>query len=133
MKTHLIAPLAAIYRDEKQGEQVRGFATDTLADYLSDDAEGLFNLLIDANEKQFGPIFGRLMLHREDAITLGNAQFNKTIPDNASKESLAMRQANATAMLLRMDAAESVWPLLKHSSVPRVRSYIIHWLGPPGR
>jgi formylglycine-generating enzyme required for sulfatase activity len=34
--------------------------------------------------------------------------------------------------LLRMDAAEQMWPLLKHSADPRVRSYIIHWLSPRG-
>jgi formylglycine-generating enzyme required for sulfatase activity len=48
------------------------------------------------------------------------------------KESLAMRQANAAVMLLRMDAAEQMWLLLKHSPDPRVRSYIIHWLSPRG-
>jgi hypothetical protein len=35
-------------------------------------------------------------------------------------------------MLLWMDAAEKVWPLLKHSPDPRARSYIIHWLSPRG-
>ncbi|MGE0758275.1 MAG: SUMF1/EgtB/PvdO family nonheme iron enzyme, partial [Pirellulaceae bacterium] len=132
---HLTGPLAAIYRDAKQGEQVRGFATDTLADYLSDDAGGLFDLLADANEKQFAPMFGKLSDHRERAISLGNAEVSKTPDKEASeddKEALAMRQANATVMLLRMDAAENVWPLLKHSPDPRVRSYIIHWLGPRG-
>ncbi|TWU28886.1 Serine/threonine-protein kinase PknB [Novipirellula artificiosorum] len=273
VKDDLTAPLAAIYRDANKGEQVRGFATDTLADYLSDDAEVLFDLLADANESQFGPMFGKLTTHRERAITLGNAEVSKTLlpptmdwtvrfyerditeppqppadwevvlespvldelrtaqldlrerkesptpptdkvpseffatvattemtlddaeyslsitfddgvrvwlddkqvfenwavngattktvtiqgqsgqhtlkvehfqmgggyalavgiqlPEDA-KETLAMRQANAAVMLLRMDAAENVWPLLKHSPDPRVRSYIIHWLSPRG-
>jgi hypothetical protein len=272
-KAHLTAPLAAIYRDITKGEQVRGFATVTLADYLSDDADRLFDLLADANEKQFGPMFGKLTTHREKAITLGNAEVSKTLlpptmdwtvrfyqwesteenqppadweaildspvldemrtarlnlqagkespppptdkvpsdffatlattevtledaeysltitfndgvrvwldneqvfenwaanarrkktvtiqgrsgqhtlkvehfqmgggyalkvgihyPKDA-KESLAMRQANAAVMLLRMDAAEQMWPLLKHSADPRVRSYIIHWLSSRG-
>jgi hypothetical protein len=42
VKAHLTAALAVIYRVDKRGEQVRSFATDTLAGYLSDDAEGLF-------------------------------------------------------------------------------------------
>ncbi len=69
------------------------------------------------------------------AIALGNAEVAKTLCTDASeddKEALAMRQANAAVMLLRMDAAEQVWPLLKHSPDPRVRSYIIHWLSPRG-
>jgi serine/threonine protein kinase/formylglycine-generating enzyme required for sulfatase activity len=135
VKDDLTAPLVAIYRDANKGEQVRAFATDTLADYLSDDAEGLFDLLVDANEKRFGPLFGKLTTRRERAIALGNAEVAKSIPEDASevdKERMAMRQANAAVMLLRMEAAESVWPLLKHSPDPRVRSYIIHWLSPRG-
>ncbi len=135
IKAQLTASLATIYRDANKGEQVRGFATDTLADYLSDDAEGLFDLLADANEKQFAPLFGKLTGQRDKAIALGNDEVANSIPKDASeadKEALAMRQANAAVMLLRMDAAENVWPLLKHSPDPRVRSYIIHWLSPRG-
>ena len=135
VKDHLVEPLSTIYRNPDAGEQVRSFATDTLADYLSDDAEELFDLLADANEKQFGPIFGKLTAHQERAIALGNAEVAKTLAEDASeadKEALAMRQANAAVMLLRMDAADQVWPLLKHSPDPRVRSYIIHWLSPRG-
>ena len=135
VKDHLTAALVVIYRDANKGEQVRGFATDTLADYLSDDADGLFDLLVDANETQFAPMFEKLTAHQEQAVALGTAEVAKTPTNDASedaKEVLAMRQANAAVMLLRMDAAEQVWPLLKHSPDPRVRSYIIHWLGPRG-
>ena len=131
VKAHLTASLAAIYRDHKQGEQVRGFATDTLADYLSNDAEGLFDLLAVDNEMQFGPIFSKLSNHREHAIRLGNAEVAKTLAKDASEDD-KIHQANAAVMLLRMDAADQVWPLLKHSPDPRVRSYIIHWLSPLG-
>lgn len=44
------------------------------------------------------------------------------------KEMLAKRQANAAVALLKMGKPESVWPLLKHSPDPRVRSWIIHKL-----
>ncbi|MDA0283859.1 MAG: SUMF1/EgtB/PvdO family nonheme iron enzyme, partial [Planctomycetota bacterium] len=135
VKDHLTSALSTIYRNPKAGEQVRSFATDTLTDYLADDANELFRLLADANEKQFGTVFKRLALHREQAVALGNAEVAKTIPADASerdKEAVAMRQANAAVMLLKMDAAENVWPLLQHSPDPRVRSYIIHWLSPRG-
>jgi eukaryotic-like serine/threonine-protein kinase len=112
---------------------VRSFATDTLADYLSDNPDGLFDLLADANEKQFAVIFKKLDSHLEKSVALGNAEVVKLLPEDATetdKESLAIRQANAAVMLLKMDAPDQVWPLLKHSSDPRVRSYIIHWLSP---
>jgi len=135
VKDHLTSALSTIYRNPEAGEQVRSFATDTLADYWSNNPDGLFNLLADANERQFGVMFGKLTKHQEQAVELGNAEVTRTLTKDASEaetESLAMRQANAAVMLLRMDAAENVWPLLKHSPDPRVRSYIIHWLSPRG-
>ncbi len=48
------------------------------------------------------------------------------------KETLAKRQANATVALLKMNQADKVWQLLKHSPDPRVRSYLIHRFGPLG-
>ena len=48
------------------------------------------------------------------------------------KETLAKRPANAAVALLRMNRPEKVWPLLKHSPDPRVRSYLIHRFAPLG-
>src|SRR5262249_41768686 len=42
------------------------------------------------------------------------------------------RQANAAVALLRMNQPQKVWPLLKHSSDPMVRSSLIHRLSPLG-
>ena len=49
-----------------------------------------------------------------------------------AQEKLAKRQANAAVALLRMNQPAKVWPLLKHSPDPRVRSYLIHRLSPLG-
>lgn len=46
------------------------------------------------------------------------------------KETLARRQANAAVAALRMGHGEKVWPLLKQSPDPRLRSWIIHLLSP---
>ncbi|MCP4887000.1 MAG: SUMF1/EgtB/PvdO family nonheme iron enzyme [Planctomycetaceae bacterium] len=132
---HLRDSLEAIYRDTDEGEQVRSFATDTLADYLSSDALGLFQLLTDANEAQFKLIFDKLIPHRERAIALADVVVRENASPNANeqvKDTWAKRRANAAVMLFRMRAADNVWPLLKHSPDPRVRSYIIHWLSPRG-
>jgi formylglycine-generating enzyme required for sulfatase activity len=58
----------------------------------------------------------------------------KLSPDakEGAKEERAKRQANAAVALLRMNRPEKVWPLLKHGPDPRVRSYLIHRLGPLG-
>jgi len=48
------------------------------------------------------------------------------------KERLAKRQANAAVALLRLGRGDMVWPLLKHTPDPRVRSYLIHRVSPLG-
>jgi formylglycine-generating enzyme required for sulfatase activity len=45
---------------------------------------------------------------------------------------LAKRQANAAVALLRMNQPAKVWPLLKHTPDPRVRSYLLHRLAALG-
>ncbi len=48
------------------------------------------------------------------------------------KERFAKRQANSAVALLRLGKLDDVWPLLKHSLDPTVRSYLIHRLGQLG-
>src|SRR5262249_7389009 len=48
------------------------------------------------------------------------------------REKRAKREVNAAVALLRMGQSEKVWPLLKHTPDPRVRSYLIHALSPLG-
>src|SRR5262249_22499497 len=50
----------------------------------------------------------------------------------AARDKMARRQANAAVALLRMDRPEKIWPLLKHSPDPQVRSVLIHALSPLG-
>ncbi len=131
----LIDPLAAIYKDAQQGEQVRSFATDTLADYLSNDPDRLFDLLADATELQFRVMYGKLSGHREQAIKLAEREIAIKPGEQASedeKEALAQRQANSAVLLLRLSQAAKVWPLLKHSPDPRLRTWIIHRFSPLG-
>jgi formylglycine-generating enzyme required for sulfatase activity len=48
------------------------------------------------------------------------------------KDRLAERQARAAVALVRLGRAEAVWPLLRHSVDPRLRSFLINWLDPLG-
>ena len=48
------------------------------------------------------------------------------------KDRLAERQARAAVALVRLGKAEEVWPLLRHSADPRLRSFIVNWLNPLG-
>jgi formylglycine-generating enzyme required for sulfatase activity/tetratricopeptide (TPR) repeat protein len=58
--------------------------------------------------------------------------WHRPVVGEDEKEKLAKRQSNAAVALLRMNQTEKVWPLLKHSPDPRVRSYLIHRLSPLG-
>ncbi len=55
----------------------------------------------------------------------GSVWYRPLISD-ADRETLARRQANAAIAALRMGDADQVWPLLKASPDPRLRTWIIH-------
>jgi serine/threonine protein kinase/formylglycine-generating enzyme required for sulfatase activity/tetratricopeptide (TPR) repeat protein len=48
------------------------------------------------------------------------------------KDRLAERQAGAAIALARLGKADEIWPLLRHSPDPRLRSFILNWLSPLG-
>src|SRR5262249_21184902 len=58
--------------------------------------------------------------------------WHRPVVAEEAKDRLAERQARAAVALIRLDRAESVWPLLRHSADPRLRSFIVNWLNPLG-
>src|SRR5262249_50520198 len=110
-------------------------------------AEYLYDRMLDA-ELDFGqvprPNVVRIILdsaakhppqgeHRDRFLRCLDAELAaRPAPDAKEdvKEKVAKRQAKAAVALLRMGQPEKVWPLLKHSADPRLRSYLIHLLGP---
>ena len=109
-------------------------ATNLLSDYAADQPKVLANLIMDANEKQFAIIYPKLQERGDEGLPLLQGEVKKPLPETTeeAKEALAKRQANAAVALLKMNHAAEVWPRLKHSPDPRVRSWIIHKLGPMG-
>ena len=134
VRTKLFPQLSAVYRDASRTETERSLATDLLADYAADRPEILANLLMDADEKQFAIIYPKLKELGEDELPLLQGEVEKPMPkaSEEAKDSFAKRQANAAVALLKMNHAAKAWPLLKHSSDPRARSYLIHSLAPLG-
>jgi serine/threonine protein kinase/formylglycine-generating enzyme required for sulfatase activity len=131
----LTAPLAEAYRNRQRTETERSFATTILANYAGDQPGILADLLLDADEKQFAVLYPRIGVHGERGRELLQHELSRELPPDAdenARESLAKRQANAAVALLRTGRPESVWPLLKHSQDPRVRSYLIHRFSPFG-
>ena len=101
---------------------------------------------MDADEKQFGVIFpvaasGSLASSQARPLvaTLLTDEIDKKLTadlpsSDDRREMLAKRQVNAAVALLRLGQPEKFWPLLKRTPPddPRVRSYLIHRLGPLG-
>jgi serine/threonine protein kinase/formylglycine-generating enzyme required for sulfatase activity len=134
-KQPLIEPLARLYRDRRQPEQSRIYATETLAEFAADRPDVLFDLLADAEPFQFQALFDRLAAHKDRAVALAEDQLGQEPPLAAGEdeqERLAKRQANAAITLFRMGQAGRVWRLLKFQPDPRARSYLVHWLSPLG-
>ncbi len=135
VRKELVKPLLDVFHDTARPEAERGQAADLLADLAEDRPEVLAEVLMEAGAKQFAVVLGKLTAHRQQGVRLLEAELAKESPQEAlepARESLAQRQANAAVALLRMDQAEKVWPLLQHRRDPRVRSYLIHHVGPLG-
>ena len=73
---------------------------------------------------------GHLETDQGGGVELLKKTLRTSAEDDADKERLAKRQANAAVALLRMGKDAAVWPLLKHSRDPRARSYLIDRLAP---
>ena len=128
----LTAPLATIYREHPETE--RKLAFDVLQDYASDQPNVLSNLLMDSEEAHFAVLFEKLKAHQQAVVPLLEEEMVKLLPEatETEKDGLAKRQARAAVALIRMDKAEEVWSLLRHSADPRLRSFIVNWLSPLG-
>jgi eukaryotic-like serine/threonine-protein kinase len=138
VKQSFLAPLADVFRDQRPERAAeRAVATSLLADYAADRPDLLADLLLDADDKQFAVLYPKFTEQGERGLPVLTGEIdNQLSPDLPSsdekRERLAKRQANAAVALLRMDRPEKVWPLLKESPDPRVRSHLIHRLGPLG-
>jgi formylglycine-generating enzyme required for sulfatase activity len=129
VREKLLAPLAVVFRDGKRRETERSLATDILADYAAAQPQVLADLVMDGDDKQFTKLYPELQTLGERGLEVLQAEVDKKLPPDAkndAKEKLAKRQANAAVALYRWNLPDKVWPLLKHSPDPRVRSYLIH-------
>ena len=134
-RQHLHDPLAAVFRSDTADKQQRLFAADLLGEYLRDDPVALFDLLADSPAAHFEEFYNRLKVFGEQANKLAEAEVARVPGETASetdKDTLAERQANCVAMLLRMGQADSIWPVFQHSEDPRLRSLLIHLMAPLG-
>jgi len=134
----LFAPLERVFADANPDRAAeRSLATNLLADWMADNPSRLADLLAGADSRQFAALYPPLAAHPERASELLARVLEESLPANLPlaeprRETLATRQANAAVALLRLGQPDKVWPLLRHSPDPRVRSYLVHGLFPLG-
>ena len=58
--------------------------------------------------------------------------WHRPVVSESAKDELAERQARAAVALVRLGHSGDVWPLLRDSADPRLRSFIVNWLHPLG-
>jgi formylglycine-generating enzyme required for sulfatase activity len=136
VKDKLVDPLTALSRNSSLWVTERVLAAAIAADYASDRPRVLVGLLLGAaDDKEFGTLFPTVRDHRERGQVLELLRAEVTHPPPAAdKERAAKRQANAGVALLRLDPgqADTVWPLLRYSPDPRVRTWLLHRIAPLG-
>jgi len=129
--TQLVELLQARYRDLKNPEwnTQRPLAAAALADYLQNQPETLMELILLAdNDREFLPFREALRPHRRACLDefrpfLGQSPPSDAMPD--IRDGFWKRRANAAACLLGLGEREAVWPLLKHTQNPSLRSFVI--------
>src|SRR5262249_19073026 len=80
-------------------------------------------------------LYGNYAIDVPDAYARSEKRLaDEGAPDAPAEKKLerTKRQANIGVGLLVMDRGEKVWPLLRHSPDPTLRSYLIERLGPGG-
>jgi eukaryotic-like serine/threonine-protein kinase len=124
----LRSPLASTFRDRKQPQSIRAFATNILVSYAADQPVELATLLVEADPWQFLVIRPKLTKSMTDAINSLIVQVIESPPAQASdaeKEAASRHRATTAVALMQLGAGQRVWPLLAHSDDPRVRSHLI--------
>ncbi len=102
VRGQLVPALGKVYRDETQSEQERTFATDVLGEYLNDNAEDLFDLLMDADPKQFKAIFPKFSKFGSQAIMMLDSEINRTAQATWDSPTVAQSWAQPSAAVTEL-------------------------------
>jgi serine/threonine protein kinase/formylglycine-generating enzyme required for sulfatase activity len=127
-RTVLLPPLEAIFRDASRGEAAGYMAATILVNFARDEPETLMRLLLDANTRQFPVVLQVLAVHRASVSARLKGLIEETPKAGWTREerfAFVGRQANAAIALLHGRETERVWPLLRHTDDPLLRTYLI--------
>ncbi len=126
----LVPPLESVFRDPRRadGNDARFLAATILAKFVAGEPERLTDLLLDADTRQFPVILTALSGFQSSVIPRLTRMISEVPPVGAAPDarySFVKRQANAAIGLLHCGDEGSLWPLLRHSPDPLLRTYLV--------
>jgi hypothetical protein len=124
---YLLPVLASIFINRQRSDSERSLAAGALADYAADNPSVLVGLLADSDRKYFATFFSALKKQGSLAIKSLEEELYKPPAEGVAeaKVDFASRNANLAIALVMLSEGDQVWPLLRQSRDPSVRSYII--------
>ena len=128
VRKSLLMPLGTIYGNPAFSDAQRMAATGVLAELGEEDRERLASLILDADDRRHAVLF-RLLSKDATQTSLSMRRALETrqaggTPDDRDRQ--ARRQLNAACTLARLGQWDPVWPLLKSSDDPWLRTLLIH-------
>ncbi|MCI0464805.1 MAG: bifunctional serine/threonine-protein kinase/formylglycine-generating enzyme family protein [Gemmataceae bacterium] len=127
----LLGPLAESFRGQG-GSERRLVAAEVLANYAAKEVGLLTQLALDADPGQWAVLLPRLQDNQTASAALLDKELRKTPPPPervAERDELARRQAQAAVGLYQLGRPDDAWPLLRQTTDPSRRTYLIHDLG----
>ncbi len=126
----LIDPIVKRYSRSSASDVSRRLAASLLAEYARRQPAILCELVVSSEKEFFLTFMQPLIGNREMAIAAMRKEIEADVP-NENREARrleTLRKSRAAVALLRLEQSVHVWPLLRASSDPSVRSEIIHSL-----
>lgn len=122
-KRWLLEPLAARLRDTKAGSSQRTMAAEILAHFGSDSPETLAVWILEAGPEQFPALYASLNRRGSRASELLAEQLQST--RRPTDFEAIEKQMRAAMALLLLGEADRVWPLLRQTAEPGLRTSLV--------
>src|SRR5207244_4397878 len=106
---------AAVWSSEARFEAIPGYGLDPAAQFQ----RGRELLL-----QGYRPVSWSVARTTAAAPLVTASVWHRPVVSEPAKDELAQRQARAATALIRLGHADEVWPLLRHSTDPRLRGFL---------
>jgi formylglycine-generating enzyme required for sulfatase activity len=130
----LCDPLSDCFRDRSKSPETRRRAATLLASFAAEQPHRLAELILWADQKDFATFFTPLLRFPQEAIEVMREVLREN-PDGETRDDRQQRQerqTNAALVMMKLRDSQAVWPLLKHSEDPSLRSRLVHWFSAVG-